>query len=439
MRNCFAWFIPVCLVLACGCSKKEEEAESETPAPVQVAAVAQESIQRVVRGDGVLFPRDQWNVMPKVSAPVQRFLANRGDHVRQGQLLAVLENRDLVAAVAANKGQVAQAQANLRSTENVAVPESIVKAKSDVQSLQTANDAARKVLESRQKLYQEGALSRKLVDDATVAYAQASSELATAQEHLRTLQSAGAQAQIEGARAQVEAAQAQFQSAEAQVAYSEVRSPGTGIVADRPLYAGDVATTGAPLMVIVDVSRLVARVNVPVNEASGVKVGQTATVALAGGGGEIPGTVTVVSPAADPNAATVQIWIEIANPKEQLKPGATVHVSIVTGTLNGALLVPAAAILPGEAGGASVLVVTQDSVAHKRAVQVGVRQDERVQIVKGVSAGEKVVTVGGVGVDDNGKVRIVAANAASDEEEHEDQPAAKGARGGESEGKSSHK
>jgi RND family efflux transporter MFP subunit len=192
-------------------------------------------------------------------------------------------------------------------------------------------------------------------------------------------------------------------------------------------------------MVIVDVSRLVARVNVPVNEASGVKVGQTATVALAGGGGEIPGTVTVVSPAADPNAATVQIWIEIANPKEQLKPGATVHVSIVTGTLNGALLVPAAAILPGEAGGASVLVVTQDSVAHKRAVQVGVRQDERVQIVKGVSAGEKVVTVGGVGVDDNGKVRIVAANAASDEEEHEDQPAAKGARGGESEGKSSHK
>lgn len=86
-----------------------------------------------------------------------------------------------------------------------------------------------------------------------------------------------------------------------------------------------------------------------------------------------------------------------------------------------------------------MLVVTQDSVAHKRAVQVGVRQDERVQIVKGVSAGEKVVTVGGVGVDDNGKVRIVAANAASDEEEHEDQPAAKGARGGESEGKSSHK
>src|SRR5205823_4008925 len=155
-------------------------------------------------------------------------------HVREGQLVAVLENRDLVANATANKGQVYQAQANLQNTERATIPESLVKAKSDAQSAQEAADAARKVLESRQRLLQEGALARKLVDDAAVAYAAARAQLQTAEEHLRTLESAGTQAQMAMARGQVETAQGQYRSAEAQVAYSEIHSPGAGVVADRP-------------------------------------------------------------------------------------------------------------------------------------------------------------------------------------------------------------
>src|SRR5690242_2368927 len=238
------------LLVAAACSKKEEEKEAEAPAPVQVAAVTQDTARREVNGDGALFPENQWNVMPKITAPVQRFLANRGDHVKAGQLLAVLENRDLVASAQANKGQVDQAQANLQNTEHATLPEAIVKAKTDVQSAQEAADAARKVLESRQKLLQEGALARKLVDDAAVTAAAANAALATAKEHLRTLESAGSQAQVNMARGQVEAAQGQYRSAEAQLAYSEVRSPGAGVVADRPLYPGDMAATGTPLMVV---------------------------------------------------------------------------------------------------------------------------------------------------------------------------------------------
>jgi multidrug efflux pump subunit AcrA (membrane-fusion protein) len=421
MNKRFLWIAPACVVLMCGCSKKEDEAETEGPAPVQVTAVTQDTIQRVVRGDGALFPLDQWNVMPKITAPVQRFLVNRGAHVKAGQLLAVLENRDLLANVAANKGQVAQAQANLQTTEKVTVPESVVKARTDVQSAEAAADAAKKVLESRQRLFQEGALARKLVDDAAVVYAQATAQLATAQEHLRTLQAAGTQAQIESARAQVEAAQGQYRSAEAQVAYSEVRSPGTGIVADRPLYPGDMAAAGTPLMVIVDISRLVARVNVPVNEAAAVKIGQLATVTLAAGGPEYPGKVSVVSPAADPSAATIQVWIELPNPNEQLKPGATAHAAIVTETLKNASLVPASAILPGEEGGTAVLVITPDSVAHKRNVTLGIRQGDKVQVVNGVRPGEEVVTVGGMGVDDKAKVKIVDASAPAPAEDEPDE------------------
>jgi multidrug efflux pump subunit AcrA (membrane-fusion protein) len=415
------------LLAAAGCSKKEEK-EAEAPAPVQVAAVTQDTVRRTVEGEGALFPENQWNVMPKISAPVQRFLANRGDHVKEGQVLAVLENRDLVAAAQANKAQVDQAQANLQNTEHATLPEAIVKAKTDVTSAQEAADAARKVLESRQKLLAEGALARKLVDDAGVQAAAANAALATAQEHLRTLESAGTQAQINMARGQVETAQGQFRSAEAQVAYSEIRSPGTGVVADRPLYPGDMAATGTPLFVIMNLASVVARVNVPALEAMSVKAGQSATVKVTDGGQEYQGSVAVVSPATDPASATLQVWIRVPNPGEQLKPGVTVHAAIVTETIKNAMLVPGAAILPGEEGGTAVLVVTPDSIAHKRNVQLGVRQGDKVQVLTGVMPREDVVVVGGMGVDDKGKVKIVEANAPPTEEEEPDQEPEKGGK-----------
>ncbi len=402
----------------CGCSKKQEATE-EAPAPVQVAAVTEDTIRRTVNADGTLYPIDQWNVMPKITAPVQRFLVNRGDSVRKDQLLAVLEAKDLVATADANKGQVEQAKANLVNTEMASIPESVVKAQTDVESDQEQFDAAKKVLESRQQLLKEGALARKLVDDAAVQFAQAKAQLDTAKEHLRTLQAAGKQAQIDQARAQVVSAQGQLKSAEAQVAYAEVRSPGSGVIAERPLYAGDVAAAGTPLLVVMDVSRVVARLNVPVADATTVKLGQPATVTLVDGNKEIQGKVTVVSPATDPASATVQVWVQMDNPDRSLKVGGAVHVSITTETIKNAMLVPNAAILPGETGGTAVLVIDSESVAHRRAVQLGVKQGDKVQVLTGVAPREDVVVVGGLGVDDKAKVKVVQANAP---EEEEDQP-----------------
>src|SRR5579871_2862598 len=89
------------VLLLAGCSRPAEK--EKAPAPVQVTAVTQATIRRIVQGDGALFPREQAGIMPKITAPVQKFYVNRGDHVKRGQLLAVLENRDLVAAAAESK------------------------------------------------------------------------------------------------------------------------------------------------------------------------------------------------------------------------------------------------------------------------------------------------------------------------------------------------
>lgn len=396
-------------LLLSGCTKKEAAAE-EAPAPVQVAGVTEDTVNRVVSADGTLFPEAQWNVMPNLTAPVKKFLANRGDHVKEGQLLALLENQGLVATAAANKSQIDQAQANLALTEQAQIPEAVVKAQTDVASDKEQLDASQRLYDSRVKLLEQGALARKSVDEAAVQLAQAKAQYETAQEHLRTLQAAGKRAQIDAAKAQVDSASAQYRSSEAQVAYSEVRSLGTGIVSDRPLYPGDIATQGSPLFVVMDISRVVARLNVPQNEASTIKAGQAATIKLADTNEEFPGTVTTVSPATDPQSATLQVWVTVPNPAERLKPGTAVHASIVTETIKNALLVPVAALLPGEEGGQAVLVV-QDGVAHKRPVQVGVRQGDKVQVLTGVAAREDVVVVGGMGVDDKAKVKVVEATA----------------------------
>jgi RND family efflux transporter MFP subunit len=178
-----------------------------------------------------------------------------------------------------------------------------------------------------------------------------------------------------------------------------------------------------------DVSRVVARVNVPTADAAGIKVGQPATVTIADTAQELQGKVTVASPATDPNSATVQVWVQVENPGHTLKAGTAVHVSIVTEIIKNAMLVPVAAILPGETGGTAVLVVDSDAIAHRRAVQLGVRQGDKVQVLTGVLPREDVVVVGGMGVDDKAKVKVVDATAPdADEDQPEEAAPAKDAK-----------
>jgi multidrug efflux pump subunit AcrA (membrane-fusion protein) len=340
---------------------------------------------------------------------------NRGDHVTQGQLLAVLESRDLAGAAAESKGQVDQAEASYRVTTGASLPEEIVKSRGEVQSAQQSMEATQKLLENRQKLLAEGAIARKLVDDAQVSYAQARVQFQTAQEHLRSLESVAKESQTKGAAAQVDAAKGHFQSAEAQLGYSQIHSPIAGIVADRPLYAGEMANAGTPLVTVVNISSVVARANVPLDQSGFVGVGNPATITLADGSQQVPGKVTVVSPATDTGSTTVQVWVQAENPGERLKPGAAVRVSVVAATLPDAIVVPVAALLPAPGGGVAVLVVGSDSVAHLKTAKTGVRDAGKVQVLEGASPGEQVVIVGGVGLEDGAKVRVEKPGQKSEE------------------------
>jgi len=406
-------FLPVLILLAyitiTGCSSTPKQAETEPVVPVQVAEVKRDSIQRIVTAQAILFPVDQASVMPKISAPVKTFYVKRGDHVAKGQLLAVLENRDLAAAVGDNKGVYQQAQSALRTTAAATVPEESNKAQQDALAAKQAMDAAQKVYESRKQLFDQGALARRLVDEANVAYVQARSTYEIAQKHLQAQQSVSRVEQVKSAEAQVESAKSKYEGAEAQLSYSEIRSPIAGTIADRPLFAGEMASAGTPVITVMNISRVIARANVPVAQAVALKAGAPATISQTDADIQGAGKITVVSPAVDPNSTTVEVWVEAANPGERFKPGATVRVEIIAETIKDAIVVPPAALLPSAEGGVQAMVVGADSTAHEKKIEVGVRETDKVQIVKGLDAGEKVIIVGGVGLEDKAKVKVVAA------------------------------
>ena len=397
----------VCLALT-SCSKKEE-AEPEPVAPVQVAEAQRSAIERTVDAEGILYPLTQSAVMPKISAPVREFYVNRGDHVRKGQLLAVLVNEDLAAATVENKGLYKQAEATYRSTTAASLPEEVEKAKLETQSAKQALDAAEKLYESRKELLAEGAIARRSVDEANVAFVQAKSQYEISAKHLDALMRVGEQAQINNAEGQLEAAKGRYQGAEAQLQYSQITSPISGVVADRSVYAGEAANTTTPLLTIMDISRVIAHISIPVRQLTLLKVGDRATI-TGSDGQSYAGKVTVISPAVDPNSTTAEVWVTVDNPKEMLRPGETVRASILAERIENSIVVPPSAIVPSQDGSVSVMVAGPDSVAHERKVKIGVRAADKVQILEGVNPGEKVIVVGALGLQDKAKVRIEAAD-----------------------------
>jgi HlyD family secretion protein len=408
MHKFTKWLLPVSLIALFGCGKKEEK-EAEPIVPVQVVTVRQDSIRRIVTADAVLYPQNQASVTPKVSAPVKKFYVNRGDHVKEGQMLAVLENRDLSAAVLESKGLYEQAAANYRATSAASVPEQVTTAQANVHAAQEALDASKKLLDSREKLFRDGALAHRQVDEAQVAYVQARSQYETAQEHLKGLQNAGKEEQLKSAKGQADAAQAHYTASEAQLSYTEIHSPISGVITERAVWEGEMASAGTPLLTVMDVSRVVARANIPQDQASVLKVGDDATLTPSDGSEEVPGKVIVVSPAVDPNTTTVQVWVQAANPRERLRPGASVRVSVVAAKVPNAIVVPPAALLPTAEGETVVMVVGPDSVAHEKQVEVGVREPDKVQILSGATPGQQVILVGGLGLEDGAKVRVEKA------------------------------
>jgi HlyD family secretion protein len=398
--------LPLALLTSCGkgADAEKEKAGAEPAVNVLVETANRGAIDHMVIADAVLYPVNQANIASKITAPVKRTLVSRGDHVRAGQVLLELESEDLAAAARETQQQYEQSQAAFATVRGATAPEDQSKAQSDVQVAEQMATAAQKLYDNRVALQKEGALAQKLVDDAKVALAQAQGQLVIARRHLEAVRGVSNRETIRSSEAQMNAAKAHYDNAALQVSYAQVRSPINGIISDRPVLAGELPASGTPIISVVDISQVVARANVPLKDASAIKPGRPARIT--GPDGDIPAKVTVVSPTVDPNTTTVEVWVQAANPGEKLKPGGTVRVAIIAETIQDTIIVPSSALLNSDDGTPKVMIVTADNKARERRVSVGVRQGKRVQIISGLQEGDKVVTSGGLGLEDKAKVVI---------------------------------
>jgi RND family efflux transporter MFP subunit len=264
-------------------------------------------------------------------------------------------------------------------------------------------------VKSRNQLFAEGAIPGRDLDTAQAALVAAQAAYDTAAKHLDSMLSVSREAALKSAQGQLTSAEGKFKGAAAQVSYSEIRSPIDGVVTDRPLFAGETAAAGAPLLTVMDTSSLQAKTHLAQSLAQRMKVGDEASVAVPGVAEPVPAKVSLISPALDPGSTTVEVWLKIDNKTGKLKVGTPVKVSITGRTVAQAWKVPASSILTAQDGSKSVMVVGTDGTAHRKPVTLGIVDGDDVQLTGGLAQTDLVITSGAYGLDDGAKVKVGAA------------------------------
>ena len=392
-----------------GCNKGDA-----TPTPVvavQAEHPAMGAIAEHIPADAVLAPLAQAAISPKITAPVRHFYVQRGSRVKAGQLLAVLENRDLTAAALDNRGAYTTAQAAFASTTQAQVPEEYQKAELDVAQAKANLDLNQHIVNARKQLFEEGAIPGRDLDTAQATLVQAQAAYDAAAKHLESQKSIAHKASLEAAKGQLTSAEGKYQGAEAQVSYSEIHSPISGVVTDRPLFAGETVAAGSTLLTVMDTSALLAKIHLAQQLAQEMKVGDAATITVPGVADPVPAKVALISPALDPGSTTVEIWLRIDNKNGSLKVGTPVHASIVGKQVQQALTVPTSALLTAQDGSKSVMVVGENGAALSKPVSVGITDDGRAQITNGLTTADMVITSGNYALEEGTKVKVGAAEA----------------------------
>ena len=415
-----------CLV-ACAClagCRKQAEDTPEIAVTVEAQRPTSGPISNQIAADAVLAPLSQAALSPRISSPIRAEYVVRGAHVRKGQLLMTLEDRDLQGSALDSMGSLRAAEASYATATNATIPEDVQKAELDVAETRASLDVATRTSDDRKRLFSQGALPGRDADVAAAATVQAQAAYDTAVKHLASVMETTREAQTKSAEGQLTSAKGRLMSAEAQVSYASLRSPIDGVVTDRPLFPGETAVAGSPVLTIMDTSSLLAKLHIAQSSAQQLKLDGAAEITIPGIADPVSGRVSFISPALDAGSTTVEVWLKLPNASGAYKVGTSVHAVIRGINVPDALQLPVAALLPAQDGSANVMVVGPDHVAHLRAVKLGIRTPDKVQIVDGLAASDNVVIEGAYGLDDgtkvilgNGKSSAAAAEAGAAEKD----------------------
>jgi RND family efflux transporter MFP subunit len=329
------------------------------PMTVEMGEVKRADMVASIQVVGNLIGLQTVEATPKTSGRLESVAVHLGDHVRRGQMIAKVEDREITE-------QVKQAQA----AYDVSVA-TIRQRQADLTLAQTNLDRSR-------TLYERQLIPKQTLDDTDARYQSAA-------------------AQVELANAQSAQAKSRLEELTINLANTVIASPLTGVVAKRVLDPGAWVTPSSAFVSVVDISvvRLVA--SIVERDVRLVTAGLSADVEVDAYPGEkFAGTVAHVAPVLDPATRTAQIEVEIQNPDSRLKPGMYARVTFITQRHEGVLVVPLVAL--ADLGGKRGVYVSssgeQGNVAHFQEVEVGLMDQDLVEVTSGVSEGQAIVTTG---------------------------------------------
>jgi len=397
-------------------SSSPPEAATAVVVSVKVAKVEKETIAAPVSAVGTIFPREQATVAAKISAQIKTMAILKNKLVKAGEVIAVLESRDLVAQRNEAVATLNQERANERSVTTGTIPQTNAqdqKALRDAQAKVATTSAA---YQRRLVLYQRGGISKKDLEAAQMDATTAENELRLAEQTLVLRTKALNPNDRALAAARVQAAQQHVATLDAQLSYATIRAPITGIVTDQFQYEGEFAAAGGKLVNIADVSQVIVKAPFSDTVTAQLKVGDTAKVVPTDTTAEeMTGQVTLISRASDPLNRTVEVWVTLANGAGRLRANGAAQVTAATLTKNEAIVVPASAVTldATNANEGTVMVVDAAKVAHETKVTVGIRTRDKVEITEGLMGGETVVVEGNFALADGTKIEVSKENQES--------------------------
>jgi RND family efflux transporter MFP subunit len=343
------------------CSRGGGPAGSAKPAvAVETAPAVSGDLRETIEVVGTLAPKFQAEVKTEYSGTVTDVLVTEWVRVAKGTVLLRFDAREAEAGASAARAGLLQAE--------------------------VGRNRASRELERTVKLKEAGLATQQNLDDARTA--------------------------SEAAEAQLAAAKAQKEMAETKLAKTVIRAPFDGVVSSRTVNPGDfIENMGSPkpMFRIVDNRRLDLTVTVPSSRISAVALGQPLLFTTdAVPGRTFTGKVQFINPAADESSRTVKVVALVDNGDETLKTGLFVKGSIVTGERKGVLRVPRTALLTWDlAARSAVVFVVEGDKAVRKTIETGASAGDDVEVARGLSAGDRVVTRGGFNLSEGDRVAVV--------------------------------
>ena len=343
------------------------------PVSVEVVPVQTGNISDQVRTYGTIQAQDIVSITPQVSNRVTEIHVDLGDNITRGQLMAKIYD-------AAFRDEVEQAQAQIRQARSTLERDSTQFAR-------------------QQELYERDLISQSEFDEFRTAYLNS--------------------------RSQFESARAALTQSRENLNNTEIRSPVDGVVLERFISEGDVATTGQAAFEVANLVGFETRVFLPLQDWELVRVGQEVSMSLSSRSGEVAtGVVSRISPRLDATTGLGEVVISLTETESSIYQGALVQTHINLQTNENVITIPRSAMIERvdtyiepETGTIelartySAFVAQGDSIAVRRELTLGIEQGDRIEVIEGLSAGEGLIITGQSNLEDNSPIRVAGQPA----------------------------